>query len=72
MLMMDLSDYGAKSMKSRYCRYCTNAEGMLQSPQERLQRLTNFIMEDGKLPEEKAREEAVKQMRKMPAWKGKI
>jgi hypothetical protein len=72
MLMMSLNDHAAKNPRSRYCRYCTNAEGMLQSPQERLEKFTRFIMEDERIPEEKAREKARAQMRKMPAWKGKI
>jgi hypothetical protein len=72
MLMTDISDYAAKNMRSKYCRYCANAEGMLQSPQERLAKLTAFIMEDENISEEAAREKAIKQMRKMPAWKGKV
>jgi hypothetical protein len=70
--MTELADFAAKNIRSKYCRYCTNAEGMLQSPQERLEKLVAFLMEDERMTEEKAREEAVKRMRKMPAWKGKI
>lgn len=72
MLIMSLNDHAAKNPRSRYCRYCTNNEGMLQSPQERLAKLTAFIIEDEHISEEKAREKAIAQMRKLPAWKGKI
>lgn len=88
MLMMSMDDHAAKNPRSRYCRYCANNEGMLQSPQERLVKLTAFIIEDEKVSEEKAREKAIQQMRKMqgrcspctriqsefvvPAWKGKV
>jgi hypothetical protein len=71
MPMMSINDHAAKNTRSRYCKYCTNAEGMLQSPQERLEKLTAFLMEDG-LSREAANKKALEQMRKMPAWKGKI
>ena len=67
-----MNDYAAKNPRAKYCKYCTNAEGMLKSPQEHIQRLIAFIMEDEKLPEEKARDAAIKQMKKFPAWKGKV
>lgn len=72
MALLSLNDHAAKNPRSRYCRYCTNAEGMLRPAQEHLTRLITFLMEDDKLSEEKAREQAIGQMRKLPAWKGKI
>ena len=71
MPLLRREDHAAQNVRSPYCKYCTNAEGMLQSPKERLEKLTAFIMEDG-VSEEKARKQALEQMRKMPAWKGKI
>lgn len=72
MPLMSMNDYPAKNTRSRYCKYCTNSEGMLHPPSEHLKRLTAFIMEDEGLSEEKAREKAVLAMRKFPAWKGRI
>lgn len=72
MLMMDLVDYAAKNPRAKYCRYCTNAEGMLQSVEERKAKLAQFIMEDEGVSEEEAHKKAIEQMRKMPAWKGKV
>jgi len=72
MMMMDIADFAAKNRRSNYCRYCTNNEGMLQSPQERLERFTTFFIEDEQLSIDDARKKAIVEMRKMPAWKGKI
>ena len=72
MLMIDIADFAAKNRYARHCRYCTNAEGMLQSVQERLTRFTKFLMEEEGLSEEAAKEAAIARMRKMPAWKGKV
>jgi len=72
MLMMSLADHAAKNPRSRYCKYCTGPDGMLQSPAERLKRLTAFLVEDEGLAEEDAQKKAIVQMRKMPAWKGKV
>jgi hypothetical protein len=69
---MSLADYAGKNNRSHYCKYCATPEGMLHPPQEHLKRLTAFIIEDEKLPEEKAREKAIHAMRKFPAWKGKV
>ena len=72
MLMMSMADHAAKDPRSRYCKYCTGADGMLQSPAERLRRLSAFLVEDEGISEVDAQRKAIVQMRKMPAWKGKI
>jgi hypothetical protein len=72
MPMIDMADFAAKNPRSHYCRYCTNAEGMLQSVDERKAKLTAFLIEDEKLSPEDAEKQAVAQMKKMPAWKGRI
>ncbi|KKW36502.1 MAG: hypothetical protein UY85_C0084G0004 [Candidatus Peribacteria bacterium GW2011_GWB1_54_5] len=72
MMMLDRADFALQSINSRYCRYCVDKDGMLQTPQERKERLTKFLMEDERLSEDVAEKKAVEQMRKMPAWKGKI
>jgi hypothetical protein len=71
MPMTEISDFAAKNVRSRYCKYCTNPDGMLQSPEIRKTKLTEFLMEEG-LSREEAEQKAIAQMRKMPAWKGKI
>jgi hypothetical protein len=72
MLMMSINDHAAKNPRSRYCKYCTLPDGMLQPPAERLKRFTSFLMEDEGLDESEAEKKALAHMRKMPAWKGKI
>jgi len=72
MMMIDRKDFALQITGSRYCRYCTTPEGLLQTPEERKRRLTQFIMEDERFPKEKAEKKAIEMMRKMPAWKGKV
>jgi hypothetical protein len=72
MMMIDLQDFAAKNPRAKYCKHCTNNEGMLQQPQERLAKFIAFLMEDEKISEEEARKRAIAQMKKMPAWKGRI
>lgn len=72
MMMLDRADYALQSVNSKYCRYCVDKDGMLQTPQERKERFMKFLMEDENIPEGAAEKKAVEQMRKMPAWKGKI
>ena len=51
-----------------WCRFCTTADGSLQSRDERLERFTAWIARDG-VDREAARERAIAHMRAMPAWK---
>jgi hypothetical protein len=53
-----------------YCRHCTDAQGRLQAPDERLERFTQWAMTQQGLDHDAAREQARAYLRTMPAWKG--
>lgn len=72
MMMLDRADFALQNINGKYCRYCVDKDGMLQTPQARKEALTKFLMEDENLSKEVAEKKAVEQMRKLPAWKGKI
>lgn len=55
-----------------YCQHCTDADGRLQSADERLERMTQWSMRQNGTDYEKARREAIAYMRTMPAWKNLI
>ena len=53
-----------------YCQHCVDAEGRLQSFEERLQRMVQWIgREQPDLPREKAESQALAHMARMPAWR---
>ncbi|MBF0360969.1 MAG: hypothetical protein HQK49_08155 [Oligoflexia bacterium] len=56
-----------------YCPYCVDENGNLQTLEERVKRMSLFLKQrNPKLSDEEAVNEAKQQMKKMPAWKGKL
>ena len=54
----------------RYCQYCVDAEGNLSSFENRLARMTAFIMgQDPSLDQAEAERKTRDYMATMPAWK---
>jgi len=54
----------------RYCQHCVDEDGVLQSFEERLLRMTDFILaRDPRIDRREARSEALRHMRAMPAWR---
>lgn len=52
-----------------YCRYCTDDSGVLQSFEERFERMTQWAMRSDSLDREEAEVRTLEYMRGMPAWR---
>ncbi len=63
------ADHALGETENPYCRYCTDAEGHLQSATERIERMTQWSMRQSGADYETARKQALAYMRTMPAWK---
>jgi len=62
-------EFGGGDTANRYCTHCCNADGTLQTYEERLAGMTGFMMSTQGLSEEGAREAARAYMAEMPAWR---
>jgi hypothetical protein len=66
---MEKPEHFAMGDKSKdYCVYCARPDGSMQSYDEKLESLTQFMMEAEDLPEIEAREAAIQMMAELPAW----
>ncbi|VVB98495.1 Putative zinc ribbon domain protein [uncultured archaeon] len=71
MPMEGASTHGGGNAESKYCAYCTNAEGKLKSKAEVRQGMIKYMMKSEKKSEEEAQRLVDEHMSRMPAWKGK-
>ena len=69
MPMNEPTDFAMNDESKDYCRYCCNADGSMQSYEEKLEGMTAFIVKTQGLDEEAARSAAQRMMAKLPAWK---
>ncbi|CQR71960.1 Putative zinc ribbon domain protein [Sporomusa ovata DSM 2662] len=69
MPMKNLGDFAMGDSKKDYCRYCCRPDGSMQSYEEKLLSLTNFIIKTQGLEENVAATAAKSMMAKLPAWK---
>ncbi len=63
------ADHALEDPSIPYCRHCTDADGNLQSAEERLERMTQWAMRQDGTDYESARRSAREYMKTMPAWK---
>lgn len=72
MPLASAADHALADPSIPYCRYCTRADGTLQSRDERLERLTQWSMRQDGLDYDAARTKSIEYMRSMPAWRDRI
>ncbi|WP_094606079.1 hypothetical protein SPSIL_007490 [Sporomusa silvacetica DSM 10669] len=71
MPMKNPEDFAMGDSTKDYCRYCCRPDGSMQSYEEKLFSLTNFIIKTQGLEENVAATAAKSMMAKLPAWKAK-
>lgn len=68
MPMKTKEDFAMGDESKDYCKYCTRPDGSMQSYEEKLEGMTQFIVRTQGLNESAAREAAKGMMAKLPAW----
>lgn len=69
MPMKNPEDFAMGDSEQKYCRYCSRPDGTMQSYEEKLDSLTNFIVKTQGLEIASANIAAKSMMDKLPAWK---
>lgn len=69
MPMAKAADFAMGDVEKDYCVYCARPDGSMQSYDEKLVGLSNFIVETQGLDSEAAKVSAQNMMSKLPAWK---
>lgn len=69
MPMNEKEDYAMGDTNKNYCKYCMREDGSMQSYDEKLVGMTNFIVHTQGIDENAARLAAKEMMDKLPAWK---
>ena len=69
MPMKNPEDFAMGDTEKEYCKYCARPDGTMQSYDEKLNSLTNFIIKTQGLDERAANSAAKLMMSKLPAWK---
>jgi hypothetical protein len=69
MPMNEKADFAMEDESKDYCVHCTNADGSMQSFDEKKENLTKFIVRTQGLSREAAENAALVMMKKLPAWK---
>ena len=64
-------DFPSGDESKDYCRYCARSDGSMQSYDEKLVSMTQFIVHTQGLDEGAARGVAERSMAKLPAWSGR-
>ena len=68
MPMKSLKDFAMGDAEKKYCIYCCLPNGSMQSYDEKLNSLTNFIVKTQGLDTNVANSAAKSMMAKLPAW----
>ncbi len=68
MPMEQPSDFAGQDPAKDYCVYCARPDGTMQSYEEKLAGMTEFIVRTQGLDERAARAAAQGMMAKLPAW----
>ncbi len=66
--MKAIEDFGGQNPDNKYCRYCTDAEGNLDSFEVRFEKMTNFVMSRMGVDRATAERTAKEGMQESPAW----
>jgi hypothetical protein len=68
MPMTKKEDFAQSDESKDYCRYCARPDGSMQSYNEKLAGMTQFIIRTQGLDETAAHSVAERSMAKLPAW----
>jgi hypothetical protein len=63
-------DFAMGDVTKDYCTHCARQDGTMQSFEEKLEGMTNFILKTQGFDKEAAKKAALELMRKLPAWQG--
>jgi hypothetical protein len=69
MPMKNPEDFALGDTEKNYCKYCAHPDGSMQSYEEKLNSLTNFIIKTQGLEVSAANIAAKAMMSVLPAWK---
>jgi hypothetical protein len=69
MPMKEVSDFALGDTAKDFCKYCAHPDGTMQSFDEKLEGMTDFILQTQGLDAAAAKEAALSMMAKLPAWK---
>jgi len=68
MPMKTKDDFAMGNEEKDYCKYCARPDGSMQSYDEKLSGMTDFIVKTQGLDEIAAKNAAIGMMSKLPAW----
>ena len=71
MPMVKKEEFAMGDTSKDYCVYCTRPDGSMQSYEEKLEGMTQFIIKTQGFDEKAARNTAREMMAKLPAWQGR-
>ncbi|MCP5101130.1 MAG: AraC family transcriptional regulator [Chloroflexi bacterium] len=69
MPMPNKEDYAMGDETKAYCRHCMKPDGTMQSYDEKVASLTQFVIKTQGFAEEAARQSVKAMLAKLPAWK---
>ena len=69
MPMQQPTDYAMGDTEKDYCKYCMRPDGTMQSYEEKLDSLTDFLIKTQGLDQYAAADTAKNMMARLPAWK---
>lgn len=70
MPMNKKEDYAMEDESKNYCKYCMREDGTMQSYEEKLKGMTEFIVRTQGIDRNVANKTAKEMMAKLPAWEG--
>ncbi len=71
MPMEKTEDFAMGDVTKDYCVYCARPDGAMQSYEEKLKGMAEFIVKTQGFDEKAAQSAAREMMAKLPAWQGK-
>jgi hypothetical protein len=71
MPMKEKSDYAMGDETKDYCKFCARPDGSMQSYDEKLEGMAEFIVRSQGLDREAAKRTAARMMAALPAWQAK-
>lgn len=70
--MNETSDYAMGDETKDYCKYCSRADGSMQSYDEKLEGTIDFLLRTQGMDPTAARTSAINIMSRLPAWKNRL
>ncbi|MDD3168845.1 MAG: zinc ribbon domain-containing protein [Eubacteriales bacterium] len=71
MPMTKAADYPQNDESKEYCLYCARSDGFMQSYEEKLEGMTDFMIRTQGMDREAACQMAERSLAKLPAWKNR-